>query len=125
MNKVLRRHIVFRFFCLAIALQFLGINTGVVYYLNHFFAKEKSLSSLKSELEDEKDSDSTSNKKTDNDSQDDLDESYLINDYYHQQTNTYLQTALPLYSISYFFYQACKPSKGYFDIIAPPPRVNG
>lgn len=123
MNKVLRRHIVFRFFCLAIALQILGVNTGVVYYLNHFFAKEKSMSSVKNELEDEKDSDSNAGKKTDNDSQDDVDESYLPHDYQHQSFNTHLQQLTIQYTTSFFFYHASKPSKGYFDIIAPPPRI--
>lgn len=121
MNKVLRRHIVFRFFCLAIALQILGVNTGIVYYLNHFFAKEKSLSSIKNEVEDE--DDTTAGKKTDNDAQDDFDESYLPHDYQLQTFNTHLQQLIIKYSSECFFYHASKPSQGYFDIIAPPPRI--
>jgi predicted tellurium resistance membrane protein TerC len=123
MNNVLRRHIVFRFFCLAIALQILGVNTGVVYYLNHFFAKEKSISSIKNEQEDEKDSDNIASKKTEKDSQDDFDESYLPHNYQHQPFSTYLQQLIVQYSTSFFFYHASKPSKGYLDIIAPPPRM--
>jgi hypothetical protein len=124
MNKILRQHIIFRFFCLAIALQFIGVNTGVVTYLSHFFEKGKSISSIKTESENERDNDSAStNKKSDNDSQDDFDESYLPHDYHQQRCNTHHQRLIIQYSTSYFFYHACKPSKGYFDIVSPPPRV--
>jgi hypothetical protein len=81
------------------------------------------MSSIKNELEDEKDNDSFAGKKTDKDSQDDFDESYLPHNYQPQSFNTHLQQLIIQYSTSFFFYHASKPSKGYFDIIAPPPRV--
>ncbi|MFY7887635.1 MAG: hypothetical protein ACOVOW_01915 [Spirosomataceae bacterium] len=124
MNKILRQHIVFRFFCLAIALQFIGVNTGVVAYVSHFFEKGKSISSIKTESEDERDNDSAStDKKSDNDSQDDFDESYIPHDYQQTHCHTYLQRLIIQHSTSYFFYQDCKTLNGYFDIVFPPPRL--
>ncbi len=124
MNKILRQHIILRLFCLAIALQFIGVNAGVVTYVSHFFEKGKSISSIKTDSEDERDNDSTStNKKTDNDSQDDFDESYLPHDYQQPHCNTNLQRLIIQYSTSYFFYEDCKTLHGHFDIAFPPPRV--
>ncbi|MDR6562548.1 MULTISPECIES: hypothetical protein [unclassified Arcicella] len=123
MNTKTKLHIVFQTFCLALALHFVALNVGGIYYLKFFLPKEKVVNLLnKAETE----------KKTDTDSSDDVPESDDINDYNVIcvveslslfLNNLTLNDDAYYYTLALFSSYSSRTLRGHFDVIIQPPQV--